>query len=101
MPGMIQSWNILVDLTWKEIFLGILTFLYSIAHYFGIVVVHFLAKVLPATKVPTDLVDPIGYLILLTVFLAIVEVGKKFAWVVVFVGWALMLVRICLWLFGY
>lgn len=101
MLGMMKSWNILVDVPWKEIFLAILTFLYSIAHYTGMLVVYLLAKILPAAKVPPDLVDSIGYLALLTAFLVVFQAAKKLAWIIVYVGWALTLVRIVLWAFGY
>jgi hypothetical protein len=64
-------------------------------------IVHLLAQVLPTTRVPTDLVDPIGYLALLTAFLVLVQVAKKVAWILVIVAWALILVRVMMWLFGY
>jgi hypothetical protein len=101
MTGMFEWWSALLEIPWKEILSAILTFLYSLAHYVGLLVVYLLAQVLPAAKVPTDLVDPIGYLALLTAFLVIVQVAKKLAWIIVFVGWALILVRILLGLFGY
>lgn len=96
-----ESWNILFDFPWKDILSAVLTFLYSIAHYAGMLVVYLLGRILPAARVPTDLVDPIGYLALLTVFLAVVQVAKKLAWAIVVVGWILILVRILLGLLGY
>jgi uncharacterized membrane protein YecN with MAPEG domain len=101
MLGMMKSWNTLFDFPWKEILSGVLTFLYSIAHYAGMLVVYLLGRVLPAARVPTDLVDPIGYLALLTVFLVIVQVAKKLAWVIVVIGWVLILVRILIGVFGF
>ena len=101
MIGMMELRNMIVEIPWKEILSAILTFLYSVAHYVGLLVVYLLAKILPVAKVPTDLVDPIGYLALLTAFLILVQVAKKLAWIIIFIGWALILVRICLGLFGY
>jgi hypothetical protein len=101
MFGIMDVWNFLIDFPWKDILSAVLTFLYSIAHYAGMLVVYLLGCVLPAAKVPTDLVDPIGYLALLTVFLVIVQVAKKLAWAIVVVGWVLILVRILIGLFGY
>ena len=101
MFGIMELWNFLFDFPWKDILSAVLTFLYSIAHYAGMLVVYLLGRVLPAAKVPTDLVDPIGYLALLTVFLVVVQVAKKLAWVIVAVGWVLILVRILIGLFGF
>ena len=101
MIGMMEHLLSVVDLPWKEILSGILTFLYSIAHYVGQLVVYLLGQVLPTAKVPADLVDPIGYLALLTAFLILVQVAKKLAWIIVILGWALILVRIGLGLAGY
>ena len=101
MVGLSKAWIALVDIPWKEILSAILTFLYSLAHYVGLLVVYLLGKVLPTARVPTDLVDPIGYLALLTAFLIVVQVAKKLAWIIVIVAWVLILVRVPLGLFGY
>ncbi len=101
MFGTTALWTTFIEIPWKEILSAILTFLYSIAHYVGMLVIYLLGRILPAAKVPTDLVDPIGYLALLTAFLIIVQVAKKLTWVIVAIGWALILVRILLGLFGY
>ncbi|MCX6132387.1 MAG: hypothetical protein NTU47_01125 [Ignavibacteriales bacterium] len=101
MIGMMGLWNTDLDIPWKEILSGILTYLYSIAHYVGMFVVYLLGRVLPAARVPADLIDPIGYLALLTAFLILVQVAKKIAWILVVVAWALILVRIAMGLFGY
>jgi hypothetical protein len=91
----------MIDIPWKEILSALLTFLYSIAHYVGVMVIFLLGRVLPTTKVPTDLVDPLGYLVLLTAFLILVQVAKKIAWIIVLAAWVLILVRIVLGLLGY
>lgn len=98
---MMKYWMSDLDLPWKEILSGILTYLYSIAHYVGQFIVYLLGRVLPAAKVPFDLVDPIGYLALLTAFLVLVQVAKKIAWILVIVAWVLIIVRISLGFFGY
>lgn len=94
-------WYSDLDIPWKEILSAILTYLYSIAHYVGMFVVYLLGQVLPAARVPADLVDPIGYLALLTAFLILVQVAKKVAWILVVVAWVLIIVRIAMGLFGY
>ena len=100
MIGMMRYWNVDLDLPWKDILSGILTFLYSIAHYAGMLMVYLLGRVLPTAKVPADLIDPLGYLVLLTAFLILVQVAKKVAWIIVVIGWILILVRIVIGLFG-
>ncbi len=101
MIGMMNNWIIDLDVPWKEILSGLLTYLYSIAHYVGMFVVYLLGRVLPAARVPADLVDPIGYLALLTAFLILVSVAKKIAWILVIVAWVLIIVRIVMGVFGY
>jgi len=101
MPRIATALTTIIDIPWKDILSALLAFLYSIAHYVGMLVVYLLGSVLPAAKVPTDLVDPLGYLALLTAFLILVQVAKKIAWIIVLAGWALILVRIVLGLFGY
>ncbi len=101
MPRIAAAFSAIIDLPWKDILSALLTFLYSIAHYVGMLVVYLLGRILPTAKVPTDLIDPLGYLALLTAFLILVQVAKKIAWIIVLAAWALILVRIVLGLFGY
>ena len=101
MHKILLALSVIIDLPWKDILSAILTFLYSIAHYVGMLVVYLLGRVLPTATVPADLVDPLGYLALLTAFLILVQVAKKIAWIIVLAGWVLILVRIVLGLFGY
>jgi hypothetical protein len=87
----------------QEVFEQLLTFLYAAAHWFGQLVVGLIQLILGDTIPETTfdgLVDPIGFLILLTIFLALAEVAKKIAWLVVIVGWALILVRVLVEIFG-
>ena len=101
MVAVMAYWRSIVEIPWKEILSSLLTFLYSIAHYVGMFVVYLLGRILPTAKVPADLVDPIGYLALLTAFLVLVQVAKKIAWIIVIAGWALILVRVVLGLFSF
>ena len=101
MQGMMNTWTTFTEIPWKEILNAVLTFLYSLAHYVGMLVVYLLGRVLPTAKVPTDLVDPIGYLAILTVFLVLVQVAKKVAWIVVVTGWVLIAVRLFLGVAGF
>jgi len=75
----------------------LLTFLHTLANWVGYFFVEYVLKNLLPVDNPATLdvlVGPIGYMLLLTVFLIIAEVAKKVAWIVVVVGWILIVVRI-------
>jgi hypothetical protein len=82
---------------YKGILGQILAFIYTIAHGIGQLVVRAIQLVLPhEASVLNSLIDPIGVLALLTIFLAVAEVAKKITWIIVVVGWALIVIRIVL-----
>lgn len=101
MHAMMNTWTTFTEIPWRDILNAILTFLYSLAHYVGQLVVYLLGRVLPTASLPTDLADPIGYLAILTAFLILVQVAKKVAWVIVVVGWVLMAIRIFIGVAGF
>ena len=78
----------------QEIINQILTFIYSIGHLIGEGFVKLLNTILPTVPIPTELIDPIGLLSILTIFLAVAAVAKKLVWIVVIAGWALIIVRL-------
>ena len=80
----------------QEIVDQILAFIYSLGHLIGQGVVKLVVAILPSMQFPSDLVDPIGLLAILTIFMAVAAVAKKLVWIVVIVGWALILVRLIL-----
>lgn len=71
----------------------ILAFIYTTAHWLGWIIVNLLQNIVPLQN-PEQLVDPVGYLALLTLFLIVAEVAKKITWLVVIVGWVLIVIRI-------
>lgn len=79
----------------RSFFDQVLTFLYTAAHWLGQVVEN-IVQAIVGYALPTDLIDPIGFLILLTIFLAISEIAKRLAWVIVVAGWVLIVIRIVL-----
>lgn len=83
----------------KEFFDQVLTFLYTAAHWVGQLIVGLVERIVGYT-LPDDLIDPLGFMILLTLFLVLAEVAKRVAWLVVIVGWILILVRIGIEVFG-
>jgi hypothetical protein len=65
-----------------------------IAQFLGRLAVRGLHFIVPAGAAPPDLAAPIGWLILLTALVALSEVAKKVVWIVVGVGWLLVVLRI-------
>ncbi len=80
----------------RDIIDQILSFIYSLGHLIGEGVVRLVVTILPSMQFPQDLVDPIGLLAILTIFLAIAAIAKKLVWIVVIAGWVLILVRLIL-----
>lgn len=72
----------------------VLESLYTVAHWIGQVITGVIQSLIPTVKIPDSLVDAIGFLALLTVFLVVAEVAKRLAWIVVLVGWVLIVIRI-------
>jgi hypothetical protein len=79
---------------WRNVLNQLLTFLYSIAHYVGMFIVYLFNMILPKVQVPTDLIDPIGFLAIITAFLILVQVAKKIATLIVVIAWVLIAIRI-------
>jgi hypothetical protein len=77
---------------WLDQFLA---FMYTLAHWVGDLIVGQVNNIVPL-QTPGQLVDPIGYLTLLTVLLLISQIAKKLVWGVVVVGWVLIAIRIVL-----
>ncbi|MBI3997702.1 MAG: hypothetical protein HY355_01625 [Armatimonadetes bacterium] len=78
----------------------ILQFIYTIAHAIGQAVVGAIQRILPQAQIPQDLVDPIGFLTVLTGFVILVGVARRIAWIIVVAGWLLIGVRLALILVG-
>lgn len=81
---------------YKGAFDKILEFLYTIAHFIGQGIIELVQMIVPSATIPTDLVDPIGVLALLTAFLALAEIAKRITWIVVIAGWLLIGVRMAM-----
>ncbi|HAF71438.1 MAG: hypothetical protein XD60_1792 [Acetothermia bacterium 64_32] len=78
----------------------LLSFIQSAAELLGRGLINLVNLILPAGReVSTDLTIPLGYLGLLTLVLflfGVIEAARKVIWIIVGVGWVLMLVRIVL-----
>jgi hypothetical protein len=84
------------SLSGRDILDQILAFIYSLGHLIGEGIVKLVTTILPALEFPVDLVDPIGLLAILTIFLAVAAIAKKLVWIVLIIGWVLILVRLIL-----
>ena len=80
---------------------NILTFIYFIAHQIGLGIIKAVHAVFPGILFPGSIVDPLGFLVILTLFMFLVSVklGKQIAWIVVCAGWILLLIRILMIIF--
>ena len=78
----------------------ILTFLYFLPHQICLAGVRIVKTVFPRIVFPDSIVDPLGFLIILTLFMILAKVAKKVAWAIVVVGWILLLIRILMIIFN-
>ena len=78
---------------------SILTFIYTVGHWIGQKIVEILPY-LSGMRFGQDIVDAIGMLVILTIFLAIAEFAKKAIWVIVVIGWIFIIIRILMLLIG-
>lgn len=83
----------------RELLDQILTFLYSLAHLLGSLVAQGIQAILNRS-LPADLIDPLGFLVIITIFLIVTEVAKKIAWIIIALGWILIVLRIVLEVLG-
>lgn len=77
----------------------VLSFIYTIGHWIGGKIVE-LIQFISGIILPQSLVDAIGMLVILTIFLAIAEVAKKAIWIVVALGWVFIVIRILMLMTG-
>ena len=78
---------------------NVLTFIYTLGHWLGEKIVE-LIQYISGIKLGQEIVDAIGMLVILTIFLAIAEVAKKAIWIVVAIGWVLIIIRILMMMIG-
>lgn len=83
---------------YKEVLNSILTFISTAAHWLGQGIVSMVNAILP-DAISNDLIDPIGYLALVTLLVVLVgifEAVRKIIWWVLALGWILIIIRIVL-----
>lgn len=77
----------------------VLTFIYFLAHQIGSVIIRVIQPLFPRNIFPDNIVDPLGFLIILTLFVFLVGVAKKIAWIIICVAWILLFIRILIIIF--
>jgi hypothetical protein len=83
----------------ENILTTVMAFIYTIGHWIGEKIVD-LIQSLTGVVLPVEIIDAIGVLVILTISLAIAEVAKKAIWVIVVVGWVLIILRIAMLMIG-
>jgi hypothetical protein len=84
----------------KDILNYFMGFIYFFAHYLGLIIVKTINKIFPLGTGINSLIDPIGFLALLTIFLIVFSIAKRIVWFIVIVGWILIFIRIFLMIIG-
>jgi len=77
----------------------VLTLLTTVSEEIGHWVISLFEKII-GNDLPSSLESSVGILMLLTIFLGIAEFSRKILWIVVAVGWALVILRIAVELLG-
>ncbi|VVB91360.1 Uncharacterised protein [uncultured archaeon] len=79
----------------EDILTPVMAFIYTIGHGIGGIIAGFIQS-FSGVAIPQTIVDAIGLLVILTIFLGIAEVAKKAIWIIVAVGWVLIILRIAI-----
>ena len=82
--------------SFEDVLTKVLQFLHTIAAWIGELIAALIHSIVPSVTIPNDLVEAIGLMAMLTVFLIIVQIAKKITWIIVVVGWVLIMTRIVL-----
>lgn len=77
----------------------VFTFIYTIGYFIGEKVV-WIIQTFSGRNIPGEIANTIGLLIMLTFFLALADVAKKIAWIIVAIGWVLIFLRIVMLMVG-
>ncbi len=83
----------------EDVLTTVLAFIYTIGHWIGEKIVWVIQSI-SGVMIPKTIIDAIGLLVILTIFLAIAEVAKKAIWIIVAVGWVLIILRIAILMTG-
>ncbi len=77
----------------------ILTFIYFLAHQIGLWIIKGVQLIFPRIIFPDSIIDPLGFLIILTLFIFLVGIDKRITWIIICAGWILLFIRILMIIF--
>ncbi len=83
----------------EDVLTIIMTFIYTLGNWIGDKIVWMIHSI-SGVAVPPNIANAIGMLVILSLFLGIAEVAKKAIWIIVAVGWVLILLRIAMLMIG-
>jgi len=74
-------------------------FIYTIGYFIGEKVV-WIIETISGVAVPNEITNIIGLLTMLTIFLSLADIAKKMTWMIVMIGWVLILLRVMMLMVG-
>ncbi len=74
-------------------------FIYTIGYFVGDKVVWIIESI-SGVNIPNEVTNTIGLLVILTIFLSLVDVAKKIVWIILTIGWVLIILRIVMLMVG-
>ena len=83
-------------MSFDEIVGQALQFLHTAADAIGYLCYSGIRMILPSIMLPESLISTIGLLAVVSLLLGFAEVAKKAVWIIVLVGWLLIVVRLVL-----
>ncbi len=80
---------------------NILTFIYFLAHQIGLGIIKGVQSIFSGIIFPDSIIDPLGFLVILTLFMFLVgvDIARKIVWIVVCAAWILLFIRILMIIF--
>jgi len=80
---------------------NILTFIYFLAHQIGLGIIKTVQSIFPRIIFLDSIIDPLGFLVILTLFMFLVgvDVTRKIVWIIVCAAWILLVIRILMIIF--
>ena len=74
-------------------------FIYTIGYFIGDKVTMIIENI-SGVRVPNEITNTIGMLVILTIFLSLADVAKKIVWTIVAIAWVLIILRIIMLMVG-
>jgi hypothetical protein len=81
---------------WAKIAHLVLNWLYVVAHQIGVWVISVLKAIFPKSTFPADIIDPIGFVVILAGFYLLVNLAKGVAKWILLIAAGLIILRIVL-----